>query len=138
MREETDDVGYRRPPKATRFKAGASGNPSGRPKTIKTIGAELKEALGETIRVPLGNRQVEKTKARAIVDELMRLAIGGDLRAATIITGLAERIDRDTDQSNDETPNDRALLDSFIDREIRRRATDPKTNEDSPKKDQLP
>ena len=98
----------------------------------------LKRSDDETIRVPLGGRQVEKTKARAIVDELMRLAIGGDLRAATIITGLAERIDRDTDQSNDETPNDRALLDSFIDREIRRRATDPKTNEDSPKKDQLP
>lgn len=30
MREENEDVGYRRPPKATRFKAGASGNPSGR------------------------------------------------------------------------------------------------------------
>jgi Family of unknown function (DUF5681) len=29
---ETDEVGYRRPPKATRFQKGTSGNPSGRPK----------------------------------------------------------------------------------------------------------
>jgi len=39
------EVGYGRPPKATRFKPGCSGNPKGRPKGSKAPKTLLEEAL---------------------------------------------------------------------------------------------
>jgi Family of unknown function (DUF5681) len=55
-------VGYGRPPKATQFVASKSGNPKGRPKGSRTIGAILQHILrqkiavtenGKTRRVPI-------------------------------------------------------------------------------------
>jgi len=44
-------VGYRRPPVATRFKPGKSGNPRGRPKGRKHFGVALQEALDRQFEV---------------------------------------------------------------------------------------
>jgi Family of unknown function (DUF5681) len=44
-------VGYRRPPKATQFAAGKSGNPKGRPKGSRSVGAVLKDILQQKIAV---------------------------------------------------------------------------------------
>ena len=118
-----DVVGYKRPPKATRFKPGVSGNPSGKAKRPKSIGSELIAELGELTRVSENGRSVEITKARAIAKELVRLAVSGDLRAATIVLSFTTRACDDKNELSDEpTSDDLALADSFIEREIRRRA----------------
>jgi hypothetical protein len=44
-------VGYRKPPQATRFKPGQSGNPKGRPKGSPNLAADLSTELGELITV---------------------------------------------------------------------------------------
>jgi len=46
-----DDVGYGKPPKNTRFKAGVSGNPKGRPKRSPMALAEI---VGKVL-TPLSN-----------------------------------------------------------------------------------
>jgi hypothetical protein len=42
----TPEIGYARPPVASRFKKGQSGNPLGRPKGKKNMATEFQEALG--------------------------------------------------------------------------------------------
>ena len=44
------EVGYGRPPKATRFTPGKSGNPRGRPKGSRSVGAILKGVMSQKVR----------------------------------------------------------------------------------------
>ena len=54
--EEQDyAVGYRRPPKSTRFKSGQSGNPAGRKKESGNLKTILSKVLGEDMRIREGD-----------------------------------------------------------------------------------
>jgi len=70
--------GYKNPPVATRFKPGISGNPGGRPKGVRSLKDDFREALNQTITVD--NKKI--TQQRAIVDRLVADAAGGDTRTA--------------------------------------------------------
>ena len=78
------------------------------------------------IPVREGTRTIEMTKARAIARELLRLAMGGDLRAATIVVSCAGGLSNSDEPIQETTPDDAALIDDFVEREIRRRAADSK------------
>jgi hypothetical protein len=65
------EVGYGRPPKATRFKPGQSGNPRGRPKGAKSIPALLEGELNRKLRVREGNRERLLTKRELLVRRLV-------------------------------------------------------------------
>jgi Family of unknown function (DUF5681) len=129
MKSDSKPTSYRNPPEHTRFKPGHSGNPLGRPKKRKSVADELAQELSQIIRVREGTRMIEMTKARAIAKELTRLAMDGDLRAATIVVSYSGRSSDDDDSNNETTPDDVALVDSFVEREIRRRAADLKPNQ---------
>jgi hypothetical protein len=45
------EVGFGRPPKSSQFKPGKSGNPLGRPKGSRPVGAVLQQILGQRIAV---------------------------------------------------------------------------------------
>ena len=45
------DIGYRRPPKASQFQPGHSGNPRGRPKGGRKVGAVLQELMNAKVTV---------------------------------------------------------------------------------------
>ena len=65
-------VGYGHPPKHSQFRPGQSGNPSGRPKRVKNLQAELLEELGELTRIREGDTELEIPKGRAIAKTLVR------------------------------------------------------------------
>ena len=50
-RKSSQSVGYRRPPKATQFKKGKSGNPRGRPKGSRNVGAVLRDVIDQKIQI---------------------------------------------------------------------------------------
>lgn len=67
MARDDDSVGYGRPPKATRFAKGTSGNPSGRPRGSRDLRADLQDELAELISVndeAGGPQRITKQRAR--------------------------------------------------------------------------
>ncbi|MFY9969457.1 MAG: DUF5681 domain-containing protein, partial [Roseiarcus sp.] len=59
------EVGNRRPPLATRFRPGQSGNPRGRPKTANRLRALVERELGEEVEAKENGELVRITKLEA-------------------------------------------------------------------------
>jgi hypothetical protein len=87
--EETR-VGYRRPPVATRFRPGRSGNPRGRPKGARNLGAIIASALGEKVLATEDGRTRRISKYEAAIKQLVNSAATGDLRATHMLIGLVQ------------------------------------------------
>jgi hypothetical protein len=67
MAQRDKGIGYGRPPKATRFKPGVSGNPNGRPKGTRNLATDLAAELGEQITVRENGRPRPISKQRALI-----------------------------------------------------------------------
>jgi Family of unknown function (DUF5681) len=92
--EGSYEVGYKKPPKATRYQKGKSGNRKGRPKKVDKaldLGRILLEVEGEPVAVLLENgKRRWMTKFEARLRELFTKAINGDLNAARLLVKMAE------------------------------------------------
>ena len=85
-------VGYGKPPKATRFKKGTSGNPSGRPRKAPLLldpGSIIEAIDNEEIQVSDNGKRKRMTKAEIEFRQLFAKAIRGDLRAARLVVDMA-------------------------------------------------
>ena len=83
-------VGYGRPPAATRFRPGRSGNPRGRPKGDRTLARIVAAALGERVAVNENGRRRRITKLEAAVKQLVNRAAGGDARVTQLLLALVQ------------------------------------------------
>lgn len=79
--------GYGCPPKAHRFKKGQSGNPSGRPKGIRSFARVLEEALAQSTTVRVRGRAKKITKLEAMMRKLADGAVEGDPRILRLLLG---------------------------------------------------
>ncbi len=97
------EVGYGKPPKATQFKKGRSGNPKGRPKGAKGVNASLKRELEAKITVREGSREVRISKAEAIAKRVTASALKGDTKMLMALlkldTDLFNTSDMDAQES---------------------------------------
>lgn len=85
-------VGYGRPPIATRFPKGRSGNPKGRPKGRKNIGTIFNEILHKKVEVREGNHVRILSKIAAAIEVNMNKALKGDPRAFAKQIEVAEKL----------------------------------------------
>jgi hypothetical protein len=88
------EVGYKRPPIATRFKKGQSGNPSGKPKKITQEfdpGKILQLIDNEEMIVKIDGRGKRMRKAEISFRQLFSKAIKGNLTDARLIAKMAAK-----------------------------------------------
>jgi hypothetical protein len=84
-------VGYGRPPKATQFAAGKSGNPKGRPKGSRTVGAILQDILSQKIAVTENGRTRRIPTLEVMFRRLVNDAMRRDAAALKLLLPLIDR-----------------------------------------------
>jgi hypothetical protein len=112
-------VGYGRPPEATRFALGKSGNPKGRPKGSRSVGAMLQAIVRQKVAVTENGRTRRMTTLEVIFRRLGNDAMRGNAKAIQLLLSLNDRYS----ESSEGAPRLRDLL--AEDREILARHAQP-------------
>lgn len=82
MTSEPEQVGYGKPPTATRFKKGQSGNPAGRPRNSRKSEIPYDSLLGQMVTIREDGRKRRITAAEAFLLHLTKRGLAGDSAAA--------------------------------------------------------
>ena len=88
---EPYEVGFGKPPKATRFKPGQSGNRKGRPKRSKNSATLIEGELNQIITIYENGKKLNVTKREAMHKQLVNGAIKGDIRKIELLLRLDEK-----------------------------------------------
>jgi len=88
--DTSSDVGYGKPPKATRFRKGRSGNPKGRQRGDENLLSVFKRMVTKRIKIKEDDRWRTITMADAIILQNYRAALQRDQIAMSNILRLAE------------------------------------------------
>jgi hypothetical protein len=83
-------VGYRQPPRATRFTKGRSGNPAGRPRG-RHREAPYESVLGQMVKIREGGAERHVTAAEAFLLQLTKRGLEGDGAAARESLAMIEQ-----------------------------------------------
>lgn len=87
-RPKTTKVGYRHPPEKSRFKAGQSGNPRGRPKGALNLATILEQTLREPVTIVENGKRKTVTKLEAAIKQVVNQAASGKLKAVQLLAAL--------------------------------------------------
>jgi hypothetical protein len=84
-------IGYRRPPRHSRFRTGQSGNPRGRPRGVKSLPDIVRKIVGQKVTVTENGRARRVPRLEAILLRAAGEASRGDAPALRLLLQLAER-----------------------------------------------
>ncbi len=85
------NVGYGRPPKATRFAQGKSGNLRGRPKGSRSIAASLQDALSGKTTLTENGKSRSVSRLDGMLHRLTNAALRGEMPALKLLLFLLEK-----------------------------------------------
>lgn len=118
MRKPPGEVGYGRPPVASRFRKGVSGNPSGRKKGVRPLKSDLAEELSALVQVTENGRVRRYTKQRLIVKTLIAKAAKGDNPSIAKLIDVVSRLyGLGPDEADGAPPlsaDDREVLEAYL------------------------
>jgi hypothetical protein len=112
-----EGVGYGRPPGATRFRAGESGNPKGRPKGSRPVGSILQDILRQKVSVTEGGKARRISTLEVMLRRLANDAMRSDQKALKFLLTLAERYAESPDtalQLQDLLAEDEVILAEYL------------------------
>ena len=98
---EAAEIGYGKPPQATRFQPGASGNPKGRPRGAQGRAKIARRVLLEKRKIDLFKNGKPRlyTVLEIVVLLLKKRALDGDQKAYNMFMSLEQRYGRQEAQS---------------------------------------
>jgi hypothetical protein len=114
------EVGYGRPPVATRFQRDNCCNPRGRPKQKKTAGQLIDEAMNSKVRIVVEGKTKTMTKQQVIIHNLVNAAARGDSKAIHTLFGLKARYQDSSETAinpSDLDASDRKIIDEYLAKE---------------------
>jgi uncharacterized protein DUF5681 len=112
-------VGHRKPPLATRFVKGKSGNPNGRPRGKRNLASILLGVLFESVTVTENGKRRRITKLEATFKLIVNRAASGDVAATRVLLQLfpsLEQVLAEPDDARSDPAADRAVLANLITR----------------------
>ena len=109
-------VGYKNPPKQSRFKPGQSGNPSGRPKRKLLPPEAFFAELDKPILVKEGGKKRRMTREQALLMKTYSDAMAGDPSSRRFMYSVIERRSASaaTTAPVDLSADDEAILQAFL------------------------
>ena len=113
-------VGYAKPPSASQFEPGVSGNVKGRPKGRKNLKTLIKQAMTATITVQEGTSGRQVTKLEGVVLRQLQNALKGNDRSAMAVIKMAKEMGLLDDAADafgtesDLTPSDERILKELL------------------------
>lgn len=114
----TYEVGYRRPPKKSRFKKGVSGNPRGRPKGSNNFLTLLGQELEKPITINEDGKKKNITRMQAIVMRMVAGALQGEQKSVLSLIEILRRTGQfEESEMDDFLPEDyEAILNAYVSR----------------------
>ncbi|THD43467.1 MAG: hypothetical protein E7774_12820 [Bradyrhizobium sp.] len=119
---QPERVGYGRPPIATRFRPGKSGNPRGRPKGARNLASVVAAAIGERVAITENGQRRRITKLDAAIKQLVNRAASGEVKATQLLLQLVQAGEARPDQRvGSEVGDADALVLAELNRRLQRR-----------------
>jgi Family of unknown function (DUF5681) len=115
----TYEIGYAKPPVSTRFQAGQSGNPSGRPKGARNASSMAHDALERPVTIKVKQTSRKMTVRKAAYLRLAERAVAGDIKSLAFLLSLeSKERPAESDHADGErsAAKDLEILQDFFDR----------------------
>jgi len=81
-------IGYCKPPTASQFQKGKSGNPKGRPKASPTVAELMAKESEKVVTVSQNGKAVKMSKQKLLINTILQKAIQGDVQFAKMVLQL--------------------------------------------------
>lgn len=82
------EVGYRKPPKVTRFRKGKSGNPKGRPKGSRNLEVLINVELDRDVVIQENGKKLQLSKREALAKRIVNAALTGDAKSTSALISM--------------------------------------------------
>lgn len=118
---DDEKTGYKRPPKASQFRSGKSGNPKGRPKGTRNLKTDLNALLRKRIVVREDGETRHVSRQEAMLLSLFSKAVRGDVKAANSLLAMVLKLDppakkADELETDAVSASDSEIIQKFLER----------------------